>query len=148
MGTPEEDAVRKFWAEAEVPDHHWDAAHIDRLVRYMTPDIHYHVYAWEDPVVGRDAVREELLRQAPLFHDFLSEVVTVASQGNTVFMERRDSMKIGRKPLTQHCVGVFEIDAEGKISAWRDYYDSKEIAVKLSADVNRVSTAGARGYDS
>jgi limonene-1,2-epoxide hydrolase len=148
MGAREETAVRKFWAEAEVPGDHWNAAQIDRLVECMTPDIHYHVYAWEHPVVGKDAVREELLRQAPLFHDFHSEILNMASQGGSVFIERRDSLMIGRKTLTQHVVSVFDVDGDAKISAWRDYYDSVEFAVKLGADVNRVSTAGARGYDS
>lgn len=142
MGAPEETTVRKFWAE--MLGDQWDAAQIDRIVEYMTPDIHYHVYAWERPVVGKDAVRDELLRQAPLFHGLSSEIVTIASQNGTVFIERRDSMMIGRKPLTQHAVAVFEVDAQGKISAWRDYYDSKEVTVQLGAD---VTTAGTRGFD-
>jgi limonene-1,2-epoxide hydrolase len=147
MGATEEAIVRSFWASAGAADGHWDAAQIDRMVEYMAPDVRYHVYAWERPVIGIDAVRDELLRQAPLFHHFRSEVLAVASQGSTVFMERHDSLMIGRKPITQHCVGVFEVDASGKISAWRDYYDSVEFAVKLGADVNKVSTAGARGHD-
>ena len=62
-------------------------------------------------------------------------------------MQHHDSVMIGRKPLTQHGVSVFEVDARGKISTWRDYYDSKEIAVKLGADVNTVSSAGQRGFN-
>jgi limonene-1,2-epoxide hydrolase len=119
MGAPQETAVRKFWAEAEVPGDHWDAAQVDRLVEYMSPDIHYQVYAWEHPVVGKNAVREELIRQAPLFHDFRSEILAIASQGGTDFMKRRDSTMLGRKTLTQHAVGVFEVDAEGKIGLAR-----------------------------
>lgn len=64
MGIEEEETVRAFLADAE--GRHWDANQIDRLVNRMTPDIRYSVYAWEQPVVGRDAVREELLRQASL----------------------------------------------------------------------------------
>jgi limonene-1,2-epoxide hydrolase len=88
-----------------------------------------------------------LVRQAPLFHDFRSEVVAVASHDGVVFMQHHDSVMIGRRPLTQHGVSVFEIDGDGKIVKWRDYYDSKEIAVKLGADVNKVSSAGERGFD-
>ena len=46
-----------------------------------------------------------------------------------------------RKPLALHVAAVLEVDEAGKISAWREYYDSKEINVQLGAD---VSTAGAR----
>jgi limonene-1,2-epoxide hydrolase len=142
MGAAEEAAVRKLWAEMDCEQ--WDAAQIDRVLDCLAPNIRYHVYAWEHPVAGRDAVREELLRQAPLFHGLHSEILALASQDNTVFMERRDSMMIGRRPLTQHCAAVFEVDAQGKVSVWRDYYDSKEIAVQLGRD---VTTAGTRGYD-
>jgi limonene-1,2-epoxide hydrolase len=30
---------------------------------------------------------------------------------------------------------VLEVDPKCKISAWRDYYDRKEVAVKLGVDV-------------
>ncbi len=145
MGVYEEEAVRAFLADAK--GERWDADQIERLMDRMAPNISYHVYAWEHPVVGRDAVREELERQAPLFRDFRSEVLAIASAGRTVLVERRDSYTVGRKSLTGHAVGSFDVDADGKIVAWRDYYDSKEIAVKLGVDVNRVSTAGDRGYD-
>ena len=146
MGVGEEEAVRAFLTEAE--GEKWDAAQIERLLDRMAPDIHYHVYAWEQPVVGRQAVRAELLRQAPLFRDFRCEVMTVASADHTVLVERRDSYTVGGRALTGHAVGAFDVDADGKIAAWRDYYDSKEIAVKLGADVSKVSTAGVRGFDS
>jgi hypothetical protein len=67
----------------------------------------------------------------------------MASQGGTVFIERRDSLMIGRKTLTQHVVSVFDVDADAKLSAWRDYYDSVEFAVKLGADVNTVLAHGS-----
>jgi limonene-1,2-epoxide hydrolase len=145
MGQKQEDSVRAFIAGWECSK--WDADLIDRMLDRMTSDIQYHVYAWERPVVGRAAVRDELLRQAPMFTDVRSEIVSIASANHTVLVERRDSMMIGRKPLMQHVVGVFEVDNEGKISRWRDYYDSVECAVKLGADVSKVSTAGARGYE-
>jgi len=145
MGAQEEAAVRALLAEAEGA--RWDADQIERILDRMTSDIRYHVYAWEQPVVGKDAVREELLRQAPLFGDFRSEIVSIASVNQTVLLERRDTQRVGRKTLTVHTAAAFEVDGDGKISAWRDYYDSREIAVKLDADVSRVSTAGERGYD-
>jgi len=144
MGLREETVVREFWTDAQGA---WDDAVIDRLVDHLAQDVRYHVYAWEHAVVGKDAVRDELARQAPMWREFRSEIVAMASDDRTVFMERHDSLLLGRKPLTQHAVAVFEVDDEGKIAAWRDYYDSMEFARKLGADVNKVSTAGVRGYD-
>jgi limonene-1,2-epoxide hydrolase len=68
----------------------------------------------------------------------------MASADNLVLVERLDSMTIGRKPLTVHAAAVFEVDADGKISSWRDYYDSREITSKLGLD---ALTAGSRGFD-
>jgi len=35
------------------------------------------------------------------------------------------------KPYTVHVVGVFEMDAAGKIAVWRDYLDSRELSVQF-----------------
>ena len=76
--------------------------------------------------MGRDAIRAELLRQAPLFSDGCYETVNVASVGQTVFSERVDSVMIEGKRAAFHLVDVFEVDADGKIASWRTYSDSGE----------------------
>jgi limonene-1,2-epoxide hydrolase len=98
----------------------------------MTPDIRWHVNAWDQPIVGQDAVREELLRIAPLYRDYQSEILAMASVDQTVFTQRLDSMVLGGKPLTQHIAGVYEVDTEGKVSFVRDYYDRKELDAQLA----------------
>lgn len=130
MGITQEQAVRDFILEFECES--LDTARIERGLNRMTPDIRWHVNAWDRPVVGQDAVREELLRQAPLLRDFRSEILAMASVDQIVFTQRLDSMVLGGKPVTQHIAGVFEVDTEGKISAWRDYYDRKELDAQLA----------------
>ncbi len=130
MGITQEQAVRDFILEFECES--LDAFRIERLLNRMTPDIRWYVNAWDRPIVGQDAVREELLRIAPLYRDFRSEILAMASMDQTVFTQRLDSMVLGRKPLTQHIAGVYEVDTEGKIVAQRDYYDRKEIDAQLA----------------
>jgi limonene-1,2-epoxide hydrolase len=139
MGAEHENAVRAFTKEME--SDRWDAAKVERILTRLAPDARYHVYAWERPVTGHDAIRIELLRQARLFRDLRIEIKAMASTGHTVLIERVDSFTVGRKPLDLHVAAIFEVDSAGGISAWREYYDSKEIAAKLGAD---VSTAGTR----
>jgi len=55
----------------------------------------------------------------------------MASVGGTVFVERRDLVTIESKDVAVHLVGVFEVDDDGKIASWRDYFDSREIATKV-----------------
>ena len=90
LGIAQEEAVRDFVVETECE--HMDAARIERLLDRMAPDARYHVRAWQEPFVGHDAIRAELLRQAPLFSDGCYETVNVASVGQTVFSERVDSV--------------------------------------------------------
>ena len=100
------------------------------MLTCLTPDARYHVSAWEEPFRGHDAIRAELRRQAPLFSDTRIEILKVASIDHTVFVERIDWITKNGKRVCIHVVGVFELDADGRVVAWRDYFDSREIAVK------------------
>jgi limonene-1,2-epoxide hydrolase len=141
MGDAKKDAVRAFLKELEGAG--WDNAQIERIRGHMAPQARYQVYAWEGPIVGRDAIRRELHRLGRHFHDLRCEVVNIASAASTVFVERVDSMMTEKGPLTQHIAAVFEVDDGGRISAWREYYDSKEITTQVGAS---MTTAGQRAW--
>ena len=141
MGVEHEAVVRAFLAEFET-DQSDSALYVDRLVSHMGPDSRYQVIAWEDPHIGADAIRAELLRQASVYSDFRCEIYAIASADQTVFTERTDSMILRGKPVTVHIAGVFEVNAEGKIAAWRDYLDSREVAILLGADENSEEMRG------
>jgi limonene-1,2-epoxide hydrolase len=111
-----------------------DRGSADHTVEFTAQDARYHVFPTHDPFVGRDAIRAELLRQAPLLSDIRFEILNVASTGNTVFVQRRDCVTMFGKAAKFHVVGVFEFDASGKIVNWRDYLDSAEIAAKVGQD--------------
>jgi limonene-1,2-epoxide hydrolase len=129
MAVEAEATVRAFIAELE--GEQWDAARVERAVNRMASDARYQIFAWDDPIVGHEAIRAELLRQAPLLRDIRVKIVTIGSVGQTVFTERLDSMILHGKPITSHIAGVFEVDAKGKIAAWREYLDSRELSVQL-----------------
>jgi limonene-1,2-epoxide hydrolase len=130
LGIAPEQAVRDFVVETECE--HMDASRIERLLDRMAPGARYHVRAWQEPFVGHDAIRGELLRQAPLFSHGSYETLSVASVGQTVFTERVDSVIVEGKRASFHLVDVFEVDADGKIVSWRTYSDSAENAVKVA----------------
>jgi limonene-1,2-epoxide hydrolase len=77
------------------------------------------VFAWEEPFVGREAIRYELLRQAASYRDGRFEILNVASAGQVV-IERIDWVTMNDKRAGFHVVGVFEVDDHGKIASWRD----------------------------
>jgi limonene-1,2-epoxide hydrolase len=139
MGDSKQDAVRAFFEEMEGEG--WDDAQIERILGHMAPEARYQVYAWERPLLGQDAIRGELHRQAPHFHHLRCEIVNIASVDSMVFIERVDSMTTKNGPLTMHVAAVLEVDDGGRISAWREYYDSKEITTQVGAS---MTTAGQR----
>ena len=57
-----------------------------------------------------------------------------------VFTERIDSVTMNDIYVDLHVVGVGEVDANDKIASWRDYYDSREIAVKIAAGSGATDT--------
>ena len=135
MGEREEGIVREFIKEQEC-EGTWDDAQIDRILSRMAPDARWHVYAWKRPMTGWDEIRGEMLRQVSVFANYRTEIKTIVSTDRTVLLERVDSQTIGQKvetPVTLHAVAVVEIDADGKIAAWRDYFDSKEVEAQLGA---------------
>lgn len=57
------------------------------------------------------------------------QMLAIASGGNKVLTERIDDLYDGQgnKLVSLRVMGVFEV-RDGKISAWRDYYDSAALA--------------------
>ena len=51
------------------------------------------------------------------------EIVHQAVSGNVVINERIDRFEVSGKPVEPPVVGVFEVNDDGKITAWRDSFD-------------------------
>jgi limonene-1,2-epoxide hydrolase len=75
------------------------------------------------PIVGRDAMAATL----EMFLGNASEIDWVILRqheiGNVVFNERIDRFRIGDGWLELPLAGVFEVDDDGLITLWRDYFD-------------------------
>jgi limonene-1,2-epoxide hydrolase len=75
-----------------------------------------------EPCVGKAAVRkfiEPFLKEAD---SAVFEIKHTTSAGNVVMNERVDRFVMGPKKIELPVAGVFEI-RNGKIAAWRDYFD-------------------------
>jgi len=107
------DIVNKFLAAL----HHKET---DVALDLMTDDIFYHNIPME-PLSGKQAVGAFLAAESDL--DVL-DLVTLhsAENGNIVMNERVDSFGLNGRVLDLPVMGVFELQ-NGKIKAWRDYFD-------------------------
>lgn len=50
-----------------------------------------------------------------------------------VFTERVDNFVTNGTTIEHHLVAVFELNDDGKITAWREYFDTKDIDRQLAA---------------
>ncbi|HKY17108.1 MAG TPA: limonene-1,2-epoxide hydrolase family protein [Microthrixaceae bacterium] len=96
-------------------------ADLDEILGFMADDAVYHNIPME-PSVGHEAIRtflEGFLGMASSLDFVIHRQLAV---GNLVMNERTDTMTIGDKTISLPVAGAFEI-ANGKIAAWRDYFD-------------------------
>lgn len=111
-----ETIVTAFIAEfdAEHPD-------VQALLAYFSDDGVYHNMPGP-PLEGRAAIEKGLAYTQQMASQGW-EIVHQAVTGNVVINERIDRFEVGGKPVELPVVGVFEVNDDGKITAWRDYFD-------------------------
>ena len=104
------------------------------LLDHYTDDAVYHVHAWHEPLVGREAIGAELDRQFGVVSDYRSTILNISSTGSVVFIEGIDTFKHAKASgdVTVHWASVQEISPEGKISTQRDYADTAELTAQFS----------------
>jgi limonene-1,2-epoxide hydrolase len=119
-----EDVVRRFCEAFSRRD-------IEELLAYFTPDAIYHNIPFP-PAQGIQAIRDTFELFVPGSPSIEFELINVAAHGSVVFTERIDRMSVNGNPVELPVAGVFEIE-DGRIKAWRDYFDPQ------------MSTTGWRG---
>ena len=107
------DLVRRFCAE-------WSNPNVAAIAEYFTDDAVYHNMPIQ-PVQGKDAIKGVIEQFMAPFERCDWEVLHIAANGDTVLTERVDRF-FGAKTIELPVMGTFEIK-DGKIAAWRDYFD-------------------------
>ncbi len=92
------------------------------IVRFFTDDAVYHNIPLA-PVTGRDAIDATLRQFIDPSGKAEFEVTAIAARGATVLTERVDRFTIAGKNISLPVMGAFEVTLDGKIRAWRDYFD-------------------------
>jgi limonene-1,2-epoxide hydrolase len=120
-----ESLVRKFLAA-------WKRSDPDELVSFFSDDA-----VWTDSTRGVfrgiDAIRAELQSAVKMVPSVTCDVNTLVANAGTVITERVDSFRIQGEPFDLEVAGVFEVDSNGRINRWREYYDRKSIQDRLAS---------------
>jgi limonene-1,2-epoxide hydrolase len=114
--------VREFCAA-------WPARDVDRLLAYFTDDAVYHNIP-VDPVAGREAIRATIAGFTAGVDKVEFEVRHAVVEGSLVMTERVDHFHMPAKKVSLPVMGIFEV-SDGKIGAWRDYFDLNQFTSQL-----------------
>lgn len=99
----------------------WSRRDIDELLGYFTDDAIYHNVPL-DPAQGHEAIRNVMMLFVPLSREISFDIKHLAEDGNIVLTERVDRFVMEGGTIELPVMGVFEVQ-NGKITAWRDYFD-------------------------
>ena len=125
MSESAETVVRKYLAA-------WKRSDLDELVSFISDDavftdgprgVHH----------GIDAIRAELETMVKVVPSTSVDIKKLVASGGTVMVERVDSFKLGGKPFDLEVAAVFDVDDNGRIKRWRDYYDLKSLEDRITS---------------
>lgn len=110
----------------------WNTMEWDRAFDLFADDGILHS-VMSEPIVGKENIKARLL---PLVEDLDRielQIRNMGSVGDVIMMERVDDFVYKGKHSRIPVVGVMEI-SNGKIDAWREYYDKASLAAAISTD--------------
>ena len=105
----------------------------EALRPFFTDDVVYHNIPM-DPAVGINDAIGFIEGFFAMCESMVIETLHLAVRDNLVLTERVDTFTVGQVVASLPVMGIFEI-RDGKISAWRDYFDLAQITKMLSGDV-------------
>jgi limonene-1,2-epoxide hydrolase len=121
------EVVRRFCAA-------WsDNVGATELAAFFTNDAVYHNIPLA-PVTGREAIAKTIASfirpGAPGIESIEFRVINIAANGPVVMTERVDVFRLPGKSFELQVMGAFEV-RDGKINAWRDYFDQNQFTSRM-----------------
>jgi len=107
----------------------WEKGDYQSLLDYFADDAVYHNIP-VDPVVGKDGIRATMQMFTTGVERIEFQVNNIAVNGNVVLTERVDTFVLPDKTVSLPVMGTFEV-VDGKIAAWRDYFDLNQFMSQL-----------------
>jgi limonene-1,2-epoxide hydrolase len=119
------DIVRRFCAA-------WGNINPDELAEYFTDDAVYHNIPIS-AVTGRDTIKSTIAGFTGGVEKIEFRLRNIVADGPIVLTERVDVFVLPQGTIELPVMGTFEL-RDGKIAAWRDYFDMKQFMSQFAAD--------------
>jgi limonene-1,2-epoxide hydrolase len=118
------DVVRQFCDAWGSP------AEIEAALDLLSDDCFYHNIPL-DPVEGLDNIRATVQGFSAGVDKVEFETLHIAANGNVVLTERIDSFFFPGNTIALPVMGTFEVNDDGKITHWRDYFDMNQFLSQM-----------------
>ncbi len=118
------DVVTRFCAA-------WGDGDLEAVLAFFTADAVYHNIPLA-PVTGIDDIRATITGFSAGVDKIEFRVGHIAANGNVVLTERVDAFITAAKTIELPVMGTFEVTDDGKISAWRDYFDLNQFMSQMT----------------
>jgi limonene-1,2-epoxide hydrolase len=116
------DVVRRF-CDA------WARQDLDEIIAFFSDDAVYHNIPLA-PVVGPEQIRATIEGFTGGVEKIEFRLDNIAADGGTVLTERHDVFTFANGVVDLPVMGTFVV-ADGKITAWRDYFDMNQFMSQL-----------------
>jgi len=107
----------------------WGTKDLDEIISFFSDDAVYHNIPLA-PVVGPDQIRTTIEGFSGGVDKIVFRVDAIAANGGTVLTERHDIFTFANGEIDLPVMGAFEV-ADGKITAWRDYFDMNQFMSQM-----------------
>jgi limonene-1,2-epoxide hydrolase len=104
----------------------WHRFDLEDAVSRLADDARFRPDPAADETVGREALRALWGTYMQALSSYDMDVVHIVGRDGVVFLERVEhfSTPDGRR-ITLPLIGVYELDGDGRITRWQDYWDPK-----------------------
>jgi limonene-1,2-epoxide hydrolase len=105
---------------------------VNKIIGMFAEDGVWQLWVPAGPVFkGRAALRSEIERQCGFSSFMRCGITRIVSSGKNVVTERVDHFTMRGIRVEHALMAIYEIDADGKIAAWREYFDTADIGKQL-----------------
>jgi limonene-1,2-epoxide hydrolase len=131
MGAVQETFIRSFldaWGDGESdPDS-------EKILAAFADDAEWQLWVPGGPTLkGREAIGKDIERQLKFCNKMKCGLVSITSSDTQVITERHDTFVAGEVKVDHYLMAVYDLDENGKIKAWREYFDIGDVDRQLKA---------------
>ena len=110
----------------------WPRSDVDEIVAFFSNDAVY-TDGPRGTYRGADAIKAELVSTLQVVPSTTADVKNLLVSDGLVMVERVDIFEVAGKTFDVEVTGVFEVNDDGRISRWRDYYDMRSLEERVAA---------------